>query len=105
MVLLFLNFAVFAESVQKVPEGMEAIRIGGSAELIVPKGAKTRRVGAQIIVEGTKEYMSRRFSEMEKRLAAMEEGQKTLMKEIESLKNIIEKQEAEKTSKAENIKE
>ena len=87
-----LNFTAFAESVQKVPEGMEAIQLGGSAELIVPKGAKTRKVGAQIIVEGTKEYMSRRFSEMEARLAAMEKRQDDLIKEVKSLKKILEEQ-------------
>jgi len=72
---------------------MEAIRLGGSAELIVPKGAKTRRVGAQIIVEGTKEYMSRRFSEMEKRLAAIEKRQENLIKEVKSLNNALKEQQ------------
>ena len=92
LLLSLLNFTAFAESVQKVPEGMEAIQLGGSAELIVPKGAKTRKVGAQIIVEGTKEYMSRRFSEMEARLASIEQRQVDIIKEIESLKKALEAQ-------------
>ena len=73
---------------QPIPEGMEAIRIGGSGWLIVPKGAKTRKVGAQIIVEGTKEYMSRRFEEIDQRFEELEKKQQDQLKEIESLKNI-----------------
>ena len=77
---------------QQIPEGMEEIQIGGSAKLIVPEGAKTRKVGAQIIVEGTKEYMSRRFSKMRERLEAIEENQKNLADQIEALKAGLEKQ-------------
>ena len=66
-------FLAFAQSGnQEIPKGMEAVRIGGSGQIIVPQGAKTKKVGAQIIVEGTKEYMSRRFSEMEERFAKIE---------------------------------
>ncbi len=61
----------------------------GSASLIVPKGAKTRKVGAQIIVEGTKEYMSRRFFEMDAQLKKIEARQTELEKEIETLKKTI----------------
>ncbi len=82
---------------QEAPEGMEKIRLGGSAELIVPKGAKTRQVGAQVIVEGTKEYMSRRFAEMETRLNALEERQtateKKLTEEIKMLRDELEQKE------------
>ena len=74
---------------QKVPEGMEAVRIGGSGWLIVPQGAKTRKVGAQIIVEGSKEYMSRRFFEMDKRLEKMEKDQEDLKREIDDLKGLV----------------
>ncbi len=103
----FSGIAVFAQSEkkheipesqknQRIPEGMEEIQIGGSAKLIVPKGAKTRKVGAQIIVEGTKEYMTRRFSEMEERLATIEKRQEDLTKEIETLKKTLEKQKENK---------
>ena len=81
------------KSNQPIPEGMEAVQIGGSAQLIVPKGAKTRKVGAQIIVEGTKEYMSRRFFEMEKRLAEIEKRQDEMAKEIGTLKKNLEQQQ------------
>lgn len=73
----------------QVPEGMEAIQIGGSGWVIVPKGAQTRKVGAQIIVEGTREYMSRRFEEMEARLAHIERAQEAIQKGLESLTELI----------------
>lgn len=90
--LLFSSHtAVFAQndSQPKIPEGMEAISIGGSAQLIVPKGAKTRKVGAQIIVEGTKEYMSRRFEETEERFIKLEASIEELKKEVQSLQESL----------------
>lgn len=92
LVFIFSAVIVFAQfSEEKVPKGMEVITIGGSGQLIVPKGAKTRMVGAQIIVEGTKEYMSRRFEEMEERFAKMEKNQEDIKKEVESLQDLITK--------------
>ena len=61
-----------------VPEGMEVIQVTGGYKLIVPKGAKIKKIGAQIIVEGTREYMSRRFTDMENRLAKLEKAQDDL---------------------------
>ena len=95
-VILFSSvIIVFAQSnrIQNIPQGMEMIEINGEGggQLIVPKGAKTRKVGAQIIVEGTKEYMSRRFYEMEERLAKMEKAQGDLEKEVVALKEIAKK--------------
>ncbi len=79
----------------QVPEGMEAIPIGGGGStLIVPKGAKTTKVGAQIIVEGTKEYMARMVEEMGLRLDAMEAKQAELIEEIETLKKTVEELQA-----------
>ena len=74
---------------QEIPEGMEAVQIGGSAWLIIPQGAKTRKVGAQIIVEGSKEYMSRRFFKMEERLGRIEKNQDDLKKEVDALKDLV----------------
>ncbi len=70
----------------EIPEGMEEVQIGGSGKLVVPQGAKTRKVGAQVIVEGTKEYMARRFKETDERLKALEDQQTQILKEIEELK-------------------
>jgi len=91
------------KSGQPPPEGMEKIRLGGSAELLVPEGAKTRKVGAQVIVEGTKEYMARRFSEMEKKIADLEKRQAELEAELKALRKELEDQKkAQMKGKASN---
>lgn len=91
LMLSFSALSVQAQSTfnREIPEGMEAVRIGGSAWLIVPQGAKTRKVGAQIIVEGSKEYMSRRFLEMDERLKKIEKNQEALQKELAALQDLI----------------
>ena len=95
VILIFIFFVLvmsaYAQSTfnREIPQGMEAVQIGGSGWLIVPQGAKTRRVGAQIIVEGSKEYMSRRFFEMNERLEKIEKNQEALQKELAALKDLI----------------
>ena len=104
-VFFFSGIAVFAqnEKKQEIPEGMEEIKIGGSAKLIVPKGAKTRKVGAQIIVEGTKEYMSRRFSEMTEQLKRIEATQAELQEQLKTLEKTVKSiQEEENTEKTDD---
>jgi hypothetical protein len=96
LLLAFLSSAIIVSAQGNndpiIPEGMEAIPIGGGGgQLIVPKGAKTRQVGAQIIVEGTKEYMSRMVFEMDQRLTKIEKSQEDLKKEVATLKDVIEK--------------
>ena len=87
--------SVFAQNsvTQKIPIGMESVQIGADGHLIVPKGAKTRMVGAQIIVEGTKEYMSRRFFEMEERFERIEKNQEEIKKEMEALKDALKEKQ------------
>ena len=88
VIFLFVTVGVYAQTKvnQEVPEGMEAVQIGGSGWLIIPKGAKTHKVGAQIIVEGVKEYMSRRFEDTDTRLEKIEKSLADLSQEIETLK-------------------
>lgn len=74
----------------EVPEGMEVITIGGGGQLIVPKGAKIKQVGAQVIVEGTKEYTARMVSELTARITQLEKSQQDLLQEISKLKQTIE---------------
>ena len=74
---------------QEIPEGMEAVQIGGSAQLIIPRGAKTKKVGAQIIVEGTKEYMSRRFSEIDAQIEQIKKTQEAITEELKTLSDAI----------------
>ena len=92
IVILFISvISAYAQSTfnREIPEGMEAVQIGGSGWLIVPQGAKTRKVGAQIIVEGSKEYMSRRFFEMDQRFEKVEKNQDDLKKEVDDLKDLL----------------
>ena len=79
-------------SPQDVPEGMEVVAVTGGYKLIVPKGSKLRKVGAQIIVEGQKEYMSRHFEEMRKRFDEVTATIEELKEEIKVIKG--EKPEA-----------
>jgi len=90
-ILFFHVIVVFAqsESIQKIPLGMEKINKTGSGQVIVPKGAKTRKVGAHIIVESDREYMSRRFFEMEERFKKLEKDNEELRKEVRELKKVI----------------
>ena len=101
-IFLFLISGAIAEDNTKaveVPDGMEVVPIGGGgSQLVVPKGAKIRKVGAQIIVEGTKEYMSRMVSTLEERITKLEESQATLKKEVEVLKSKLNEKKNEQTS-------
>jgi len=91
--LIFFFSAVVAfaqsESIQKIPPGMEKINKEGSGQVIVPMGAKTRKVGAHIIVESDREYMSRRFYEMDERFKKLERVNEDLKKEVRELKKVI----------------
>ena len=82
----------------EVPPGMEVIAVTGGYKLIVPKGSKIKKVGAQIIVEGQREYLSRRLEEMENRFLKIEETLESLKKEVETLRGektqVNENQEA-----------
>jgi hypothetical protein len=98
--VFFWCFAVFAQLpygqnpelfniTQEIPEGMEIVNVTAGHRLFVPKGAKIKRIGAQIIVENDTEYMSRRFEENEQRFIGIEERLETL---IEKVANITQEQ-------------
>jgi len=100
--LCFFSFVLFSPIVfaqnQKtseegtgIPVGMESIQVSGGYRLLVPQGAKIRRVGAQIIVEDDREYNSRRFYEISQsvedlktQLKQLQDDVKTLTEEIQS---------------------
>ena len=87
--VIFLSWVIFVfvqnDSNLNIPQGMEAITVGGSGKVVVPKGAKAKKIGAQVIVEGTKEFMARKFDEMEQRFAKIEADQENLKKQLEVL--------------------
>lgn len=72
---------------QEAPGGMEIITVGGGQQLILPKGTKMRRVGAQLIIEDNAEYVSERLWDLEKRIKKLESADEELKKQIQELKN------------------
>ena len=87
MVILVPVIFVYAQEEKKeeVPPGMELLEMG-AARVVVPVGTKVRRIGSLIILENDSEYMSRKFLEMEERLAEIEANEEELKQEIERLK-------------------
>ena len=75
-----------------VPIGMEAIQVTSGYRIIAPEGAKVRKVGAQIIVEGDQEYSSRRFYELTQEIKNLKESLSTLKNQVEALNQIAEDQ-------------
>lgn len=72
---------------QEPPGGMEIITVGGGQQLILPKGTKMRKVGAQLIIEDNAEYVSERIWNLEKRVKKLEASSEELKKQIQELKN------------------
>ena len=94
LILIFVFSAVFiiiakAEEKEEVPPGMEIIEIG-NVRHIVPKGTKIRKDGGVITLEGHNEYMARRFSDIEERLAEVEAKEERLREEVEQLKKVLD---------------
>ncbi len=77
---------------EDIPAGMEAVQVTPGYRMIVPEGAKTRRVGAQIIVEGDKEYYSRRFHEISQDIEGLQNSINTLTGQVEVLKDETKEQ-------------
>ncbi len=94
--ILFVCFSIiaFAASKKEVPPWMEDIDATGRSNYLIPKGAKRKIVGSQVIVEPPSEYVARRFYELEEyletRFSHIEDNQKYLKEELESLRVTIE---------------
>lgn len=89
---------------EEIPAGMEIIQVGDGQRLYVPKGTKTKRVGAQLILEDNSEYTAKKLSEIEddiKELQAKVEAQNL---EIAQLKKIISEMQNSKLISKENEK-
>ncbi len=69
-----------------VPQGMEAIKVTEGYRLIIPEGAKIKRIGGQIIVEDSREYEVRKFQDLESRLTKMDQNQEEFKKIYEGTK-------------------
>ncbi|MFA6378263.1 MAG: hypothetical protein WCX16_00595 [Candidatus Omnitrophota bacterium] len=68
-----------------VPVGMENIQVTPGFQMLVPQGAKIRRVGAQIIVEDDKEYFSRRLYESSQDIEDLKDQCKQLQDRVNQL--------------------
>lgn len=86
--------SVEGDGKKDVPPWMEDIKGEGGSTYWIPKGAKRKTIGAQVIVETPNEYVARRLYEMEKyleeRFEKIRERQDSLRKELEGLKKIID---------------
>jgi len=87
---------VAAKDKKEIPPWMENAveEFKGRGVYLVPKGAKRKMIGAQVIVEPPNEYVARRLYEMEhyleKRLGVIEKKQDNLHARLEELRKIIE---------------
>ena len=97
LIFMCCSVAVFAVKAKDIPPWMEDIEKSGRSTYLVPKGAKRKVVGSQIIVEAPSEYVARRLYEMEGYLRRcfkkIEENQEKFQKELEELKKSIGKLE------------
>lgn len=98
IILLFIVLSLFSTNIstkandntdkQEPPSGMEIINVGTDGQqLILPKGTKLRRVGAQLIIEDNAEYVSERIWNLEKRMQELESANEELKKQIRELEN------------------
>lgn len=90
---LFILYSLYGiakeDKEEEIPAGMEIIQVGDGQRLYVPQGTKTRKVGAQLILQDNSEYVAKKFLEMEGYLKTLEEKLAELKKEIEQLKKAI----------------
>jgi predicted ribosome quality control (RQC) complex YloA/Tae2 family protein len=73
-----------------VPEGMEVVSERG-LNVVVPKGSKVDFIGAQLFVEDTVRYMSRRFEEMDTRLKKEEDASQKMSRTFEEIDTRLKK--------------
>ncbi|MDD5466056.1 MAG: hypothetical protein PHP73_06955 [Candidatus Omnitrophica bacterium] len=72
---------------QEPPSGMEIVTVGNGQQLVLPKGTKMRKIGAQLIIEDNAEYVAERIWNLEKRVKKLEETNEELKKQVQELKN------------------
>ncbi|MCK5014526.1 MAG: hypothetical protein KAS66_11965 [Candidatus Omnitrophica bacterium] len=98
IVIFFLIFmccsvVVFAVKAKDIPPWMEDIEDSGRSTYLIPKGAKRKVVGSQVIIETPNEYVARRLYEMEEylreRFKEIEENQGEFQRELDELKKSI----------------
>jgi len=82
-------------SKDEIPAGMEVVYIGNTKS-IVPAGTKIHKSEGFMILESTKEYVGRRFKEIQDKLSVLE-------KEQQEMKDTAAAIQAEVSAKARDI--
>lgn len=77
---------------EEVPPGMEVIKIG-DVRAIVIIGSKIKKQGDLLILEGTKEFVARKFIETDKRISELEAKGISFEKELEQLRKELKELE------------
>lgn len=93
LIPIFIFYAFYSiakeDRKEEIPAGMEIIQVGDGQRLYLPKGTKTKRVGAQLILEDNSEYVAKKLSEIEADIKALQAKIEEQKIEIEQLKKII----------------
>lgn len=79
------------DETEEIPPGMEIIQIGTGAFAIVPKGTKVHRQDGIILLETTREFVARRFLDLDAHIAEIKAKQEELKNEVEKLKEALNK--------------
>ena len=93
LVFMCCSVVVFAVKAREISPWMEDIDESGRSSYLIPKGAKRKVVGSQVIIEPPSEYVARRLYEIEeylqRRFKTIEGRQEKFQKELEELKRSI----------------
>jgi len=82
-------------SKDEIPAGMEVVYIGNTKS-IVPAGTKIHKSEGFMILESTKEYVGRRFKEIQDKISVLE-------KEQQELKDAVGVMQTEASAKAQDL--
>jgi len=90
LALVFSATFLIAQEVseEEVPPGMEIIKINDT-KVITIKGTKIKKKGDLLVIEGTKEFVARKFLDVDGHFSEIEEKTKRLEKEINELKETL----------------
>lgn len=108
LILFFLiaysaNFSLAQEAIKKAPAGMKQIENKGVTRR-TPQDTQVRKEGGVTIVEGFRQYVSRKIQEIEARLTRSEARQEELTKEVEQLKGALDDLKNDNLRQTEQLK-
>ncbi len=95
-VIVFMGCVMMAFAAKKedIPPWMENIDASGRSTYLVPRGARRKVVGSQVLVEAPNEYVARRMYEIEEylegRFRKIERDQKEIKEELRAIKEMID---------------